>query len=156
MSSGMASLLVCLATLSSSLVVLAQRGESCKAMSSPIYDCSQTIYSDCKNATFVTDRSTFSKNCSQVSLFWDAPLYNMTLLFDSDLIGPYELCLERMMCTTAFLTKNDGSEVEIKWEKFNEPVCFKSQQDIPIMQFRFDAGERWHCYGSFINFFFRQ
>ncbi len=121
-----------------------------------IQDCFQTIYSTCNNATFVADRLAYGDHCSNVSLFWDAPLYNMTILFDSHFLKPYEICIQPVACVKAFYTDDDEHEVPIDWGRSSQkPVCFGTQRaDRPIMKFRFDAGDYWHCYGTFIRFFY--
>jgi hypothetical protein len=140
-----------------SIAVLARTEGDCNAPAGSIYDCSQSIYSNCKNATFIADRLAFNKSCSSVSLFWDAPQYNMTILFKSGLSEPYELCIKPVGCTNTSRTLDDGRETSVEWNTFDqEPVCFKSQRsDSSTMKFRFDAGSRWHCYGTFIRFSYR-
>jgi hypothetical protein len=129
----------------------------CIAFAGSIESCMQTIGSDCKNATFTANHSTYSDQCSSVSLFWDAPLYNMTILFKSQFMKPYSICIEPVGCTKAYRTLDDGREVSIEWETFSrEPVCFKTERsDRPTMKFRFDAGIQWRCYGTFINFSYK-
>lgn len=64
--------------------------------------------------------------------------------------------MEPVACTKAYRTLDEGREVSIEWDTFGrEPVCFKTERsDRPTMKFRFDAGTQWHCYGTFINFFY--
>ena len=150
--------LVALIVAAASNSVFGQRTDGdCVAPAGSIDDCSQFIYSNCKNATFVADRLAYGDQCSPISLFWDAPVYNMTVVFQSNFSKPYDLCIRPVGCTQAYRTVEDGSEVVVDWNTFNnEPVCFKStRSDAPTMRFRFDAGDRWHCYGSFIRFFYR-
>jgi hypothetical protein len=150
--------LIVVLLISVSIVVLGQRSDGdCAAGAGAITGCSQFIYSGCENATFIADRSAYSEECVPMSLFWDAPTYNMTILFQSDLKKSYSICLQPAMCTQAYRTLADGREVKIDWNTFNrEPTCFETEgSDQPTMKFRFDAGSRWHCYGSFINFFYR-
>ena len=144
--------------ISISIVVRGQRkDDDCEAYARPIESCSQIISSDCNNATFIADRLAYSEECSSVSLFWDAPMYNMTVLFQSHLTKPYSVCIQPVGCVKSYRTLDDGREVQIEWTSFNrEPVCFKTERsDRPIMKFRFDAGSVWHCYGTFINFSYR-
>jgi hypothetical protein len=142
-------------TISVLTVVLGQRNDGdCVAPAGSIENCSQSIYSNCKNATFIANRLAYSDQCSPISLFWDAPMYNMTILFRSNLTKSYSICIEPVRCTQACRTLDDGSEVPIEWHTFStEPVCFKTERsDRPTMKFRFDAGNQWRCYGTFINF----
>ena len=129
----------------------------CKASAGSIENCLQSISSNCENATFIANRSAYSDQCSPMSLFWDAPLYNMTILFQSNLMKTYSICIEPVRCSQAYRTLNDGSEVSMKWNiSSKEPDCFKNDySDQPTMKFRFDAGTQWRCYGTFINFFYR-
>jgi hypothetical protein len=78
----------------------------------------------------------------------------MTILFQSHLMKPYSICIKPVGCSQAYRTEENGREVPIKWETFStEPVCFKTERsDQPTMKFRFDAGDKWRCYGTFINF----
>ena len=133
------------------------RGDNCTAYAGSIESCQQIISSDCKNATFIANRSAYTDQCSSVSIFWDAPLYNMTILFDSQYTKSYSFCIEPVSCAKAFRTLDNGTEVNIDWQSFTrEPVCFSTERsDRPIMKFRFDAGTVWHCYGTFIRFFFK-
>lgn len=134
---------------------------SCIASTGPIENCSQFIYSDCQNATYIIDSQAFSDTCSPVSLFWDAPQYNMTIFFQSPISSTsYSLCLQPTMCVKTYRTTDDGHEVIVDWNTFNnnnnEPVCFPAtSKTVSAMKFRFDAGERWHCYGTFIRYFYR-
>ncbi|CAF4891181.1 unnamed protein product [Rotaria sp. Silwood1] len=139
------------------MVLCQPKNADCVAQGGPIKDCFQIISSNCDNATFVADRLAYTDRCSAISLFWDAPTYNMTILFQSYLTKPYELCIRRVACTQAFRTLEDGREVPVEWKASgNEPTCFKTERDdFPTMKFRFDAGKVWHCYGTFINFFYR-
>ena len=151
-------LLIALVVATASNIVFGQRTDGdCVAPAGPIDSCSQYIYSNCKNATFIADRLAYSDQCSPISLFWDAPVYNMTVIFQSHFTKPYDLCIRPTGCTQAFRTLDDGREVVVDWNTFNsEPVCFKNtRNDAPVMRFRFDAGSQWHCYGSFIRFFYR-
>ena len=70
------------------LVFCQAKGDDCVATSGPIESCSQFIYSNGKNAIFAANHSAYSDQCSPVSLFWDAPQYNMTILFQSQLMKP--------------------------------------------------------------------
>jgi hypothetical protein len=144
--------------LLSALVVVScqHRDDDCVAFAGSIESCTQSIGSDCKNATFTANHSAYSDQCVPVSLFWDAPLYNMTILFKSQFMKPYSICIEPVACTKAFRTLDDGREVNIEWGTFSrEPVCFKTERsDRPTMKFRFDAGIQWRCYGTFIRFFY--
>jgi hypothetical protein len=81
----------------------------------------------------------------------------MTILFQSNLAKPYSICIEPVGCTQTYCTLDDGRGVHTEWDIFGEePVCFKTKRsDRLIMKFRFDAGSRWHCYGTFINFSYR-
>lgn len=139
-------------------IVLGQRNDgNCTASAGDIQECSQTIYSNCKNATFIANRMTYSDQCSEVSLFWDAPMYNMTILFQRNLTKSYSICIKPVGCSKAYRTLDDGHEVSIEWDSFNrQPVCFKTERnDRSTMKFRFDAGSQWRCYGTFINFSYR-
>jgi hypothetical protein len=147
------------AILLSVLVVVScqDRDDNCTASAGSIESCQQTIGSACKNATFIANRSAYSDQCSPVEIFWDAPLYNMTILFESQFMKPYSFCIEPVSCAKAFRTLDDGREVNIEWQTFSrEPVCFATERsDRPTMKFRFDAGTQWRCYGTFIRFFFK-
>jgi hypothetical protein len=141
-----------------SIAVLSQHSDNdCKAGSEPAQGCFQYISSDCKNATFIADRLSYGNNCSNISLFWGGPVNNMTILFEIHSLDPYELCISRVGCAKAFRTTDDGLEVPVEWNPSNDdPVCFPVPHGgIPIMKFRFDAGDKWHCYGTFINFFYK-
>ena len=149
---------IALVLLSTIFLVSSQhQKDDCVAPGGPIESCSQSIYSNCKNATFPANYSSYGDQCSTVSLFWDAPLYNMTILFQSHFLKPYSLCMKPVGCTKAYRTLDDAREVPIEWDSFkSEPVCFKTERsDRPIMKFRFDAGTQWHCYGTFIDFSYK-
>jgi hypothetical protein len=150
--------LIAVLLISALTVVLGQRTDGdCVAYAGEITSCTQSISSACMNATFIANRLAYSEQCSPISLFWDAPTYNMTILFQSQFLKPYSLCIKPVGCTEAYRTLDDGREIKIEWDSFNrEPVCFKTERsDRPTMKFRFDAGSRWHCYGTFINFSYR-
>jgi len=137
------------------IVAFCQRqNDSCVASAGSIEDCLQIIASNCENATFIANRLAYSDHCSPVSLFWDAPMYNMTILFQNNVTKPYSICIPRVACTEAYRTLDSDQEVPIKWNTSStDPVCFKTERhDQSIMKFRFDAGDQWRCYGTFIRF----
>lgn len=141
------------------MIVSSQRSNgSCSAMESFIEDCSEIISSTCQNATFIADRQAYAEHCSEISIFWDAPMYNMTILFKNNLTQPYSICMSSVMCSKGYRTLDNGQEVPITWKNTSstDPTCFKTEQhDQSIMKFRFDAGDKWRCYGTFINFSYR-
>jgi hypothetical protein len=140
------------------IAVLGQySGGDCTVDAEPAQDCFQYIPPSCMNGTFTVDRLSYGSNCSNVSLFWGGPMYNLTVLFQSHLLDPYEVCISQVMCAKAFRTTNSGREVPVEWNPTSgEPVCFASPRGgRPTMKFRFDAGNRYHCYGTFINFFYK-
>jgi hypothetical protein len=144
--------------VSISVAVFGQHsGNDCMAGGEPAEGCFQYISSDCKNATFIADRLSYGSNCSNISLFWGSPVNNMTILFESHLSNPYEFCISPIGCAKAFRTTDDGREIPVQWgASFEEPVCFAERHSgRPTMKFRFDAGSKWHCYGTFINFFYK-
>jgi hypothetical protein len=136
---------ITLLLISTLIVVLSQQhNDDCVAPAGPIENCFQIISSGCKNTTFVAGRLAYSDNCSSISIFWDTPTYNMTILFQSRLMKPYSICMKPAMCTKAYRTLDNGREVPIKWDAFGtESVCFKTERsDRPTMKFQFDAGNR--------------
>ena len=101
--------------LSALVAVSCQRQDNdCVASAGSVDSCMQFIYSSCENATFTANRSAYSEQCSPVSLFWDAPVYNMTILFKSQLMKPYSICVEPVGCVKAYRTLDDGREVMIE------------------------------------------
>ena len=91
--------------LSTILLVSSQhQKDDCVVPVSPIGKCSQDIYSNYKNGTFIANDSSYSygDQCSPVSLFWDAPQDNMTILFLNHFLKPYSLCLKPVGCTKAY------------------------------------------------------
>ena len=147
---------LCIASIS--LAVLGQQSDSnCTADAEPAQGCFQYIPPSCTNGTFIVDRLSYGNNCSNVSLFWGGPMYNLTVIFKGQLLDPHELCISQVMCAKAFRTTSDGVEVPIAWNPSNEePVCFAaSRRGRTTMKFRFDAGNKFHCYGIFIHFFFK-
>ncbi|CAM2716232.1 unnamed protein product [Rotaria socialis] len=131
--------------------------EDCTASSEPAENCFQYIFSVCKNTKFIVDRLSYGNSCSNISLFWGGPMNNMTIFFDSHSLKSYELCISQVACTKAFYTTEDRHEIPIEWNPSNEePVCFPTLNgNRPAMRFRFDAGDRWICYGTTINFFYK-
>lgn len=76
--------------VTSLIVVLSQPDEKdCPADVQPVENCFQYIGSTCKNATLFVDRLSYGNNCSNISLFWGTPMYNMTIFFDTHVLGPY-------------------------------------------------------------------
>ena len=141
-----------------SISVLGQLSNSdCMVDAEPVQGCFQYIPSSCTNGTFIVALLSHSNNCSNVSLFWGGPMYNLTVLFESQFLDPYELCMSQVMCAKAFRTTEDGSEIPITWNPSSgEPVCFGAPHSgRTIMKFRFDAGSKYHCYGTFINVSFK-
>jgi hypothetical protein len=152
-------IMVSLASFVFAMVVVFGQGTDgdCKARTASTSTCVQTIYSTCVDTTFTVDRRAYAKNCSSPMIFWDTPMGNMALLFESNILGPYELCLKPYGCTNAFRTTDDGNEVAITWDLFNQvPVCFNNNRtNRPTMKFRFYVEKESQCYGTFIPFFYR-
>ena len=141
-----------------SIAALDQLSNSdCMVDAEPVQDCFQYIPSSCTNGTFIVDLLSYSNNCSNVSLFWGGPMYNLTVLFERQFLDPYELCMSPVTCAKAFHTNEDGLEIPIKWNPSSgEPVCFaEPHSGRTTMRFRFDAGNKYHCYGTFINVSFK-
>lgn len=117
------SLKICfLATLAAaiSIAVSSRQDGDCKAPAGTIYDCSQYIYSNCKNATYIAQRLAFNQSYSSVSLFWNAPQYNMTILFESGFLKPHQLCINPVGCAKTFRTLDSGQETDVEWNTFIE------------------------------------
>lgn len=137
-------------------IVAQERHENsdCMADPGPVDECVQFIDVNCENATFITDRLTYIDDCPMFTIFWNAPYYNLTLLFASHLLKPYELCVTPVACTKAFRTTDDGEEVPIDWNPSSlDPICFGTKRtDRPTMKFRFDAQRQTRCMRTFINF----
>jgi hypothetical protein len=126
----------------------------CMVNAGSIDECVQWINTTCDNATFITDRSVYADDCPMFTIFWTAPYYNLTLLVESHLMKPYNLCVTPVGCTKAFRTTEDGQEVPIGWNSSSlDPVCFGTKRsDTPTMNFRFDAQHQTRCMRTFINF----
>ncbi|CAF2235942.1 unnamed protein product [Rotaria magnacalcarata] len=131
-----------------------QPNDDCKADAGPIGECVQWISTNCDNATFITDKLEYIDVCPMFTIFWDEPYYNLTILFESHLLKPYELCVTPVGCTKAFRMNDDGQEVAIDWDTTSlDPVCFGTKRaDMPTMKFRFDAQHQTRCMRTFINF----
>jgi hypothetical protein len=128
--------------------------DDCMAVPGAVDECVQWINTPCENATFIMDRLKYMDDCPMFTIFWNTPYNNLTILFDSHLLKPYELCVTPVGCTKAFRTTDDGKEVPIDWNPSSlDPVCFGTKRvDRPTMKFRFDAQHQTHCMRTFINF----
>ncbi|CAF0825730.1 unnamed protein product [Adineta ricciae] len=131
-----------------------QVNDDCMVDPGFIDECVQWINATCENATFVTDRLAYMDTCPMYTIFWNAPYYNLTILFDSHLLKPYELCVTPVRCTKAFRTNEEDQEISVDWDLTSlEPVCFGTKRmDRPTMKFRFDAQHQTRCRRTFINF----
>ena len=141
-----------------SIAVLSQYiSDDCMIDVEPTKDCLQYIPAACINGTFIVDRLYYGNNCSNASLFWGGPMYNMTVLFKSHLLNPYKLCMSPVGCANAFRTTDDGHEVPVEWNPSSgKPLCFAAPHGgRPTMKFRFDAGDQYLCYGTYIKFFYK-
>jgi len=144
-----------LLVVSASIAVQGQGdNDDCMAVPGPVDECVQFIDTNCENATFITDRLTYTDDCPMFTIFWNAPYYNLTILFESHFLKPYELCVTPVGCTKAFRTTDNGEEVSIGWDPSSlDPICFGTKRnDRPTMKFRFDAQHQTHCLRTFINF----
>ena len=128
--------------------------DDCMADPGYVDECVQFINTTCENATFITDRLTYVDVCPMFTIFWTAPYYNLTILFESHLSKPYKLCVTPVGCTKAFHTIPDGQEIPIDWNPSSlDPVCFGTDStNRPTMKFRFDAQHQSRCQRTFINF----
>ncbi len=133
----------------------ARNSDDCMAVpEGPVDDCVQFIDTPCKNATFIFDRLKYIDDCPMFTIFWNAPYYNLTVLFESHLLKSYQLCVTPVGCTKSYRTIDNGQEVPIGWNSTSlDPVCFAtSRTDRPTMKFRFDAQNQTRCMRTFINF----
>lgn len=128
--------------------------DDCMVDPGVIDECVQFITTNCTNATFITDWQSYKDACPMFTIFWDAPYYNLTLLLESHLLKPYELCVTPVCCAQAYRTTDDDQEVAVHWNTSSlEPICFGTKRsDRPTMKFRFDAQHQTRCRRTFINF----
>ncbi len=132
--------------------------DDCMADAGLIDECVQWMNTTCENATFITDRLKYTDDCPMLTIFWNAPYYNLTVLFESHLLKPYDLCVTPVGCTKAFHTTDEGQEIPINWNSSSlDPVCFGTKSsDRPTMKFRFDAQHQTRCMRTFINFHYEE
>jgi hypothetical protein len=75
------------------------RNGDCMADAGAIDECVQWLNTTCDNAMFITDRLVYTDDCPMFTIFWTAPYYNLTILFESHLTKPYDLCVTPVGCT---------------------------------------------------------
>ncbi len=122
-----------------------------------VNNCIQYINATCENATLITNRLAYIDICPMLTILWDAPYYNLTILFESHLLKPYELCVTPVLCTKAFQTSEDGNEIPVDWNPQSfDPVCFGTNDTSrPTMRFRFDAQHQTSCLRTPITFYYK-
>jgi hypothetical protein len=90
-----------------------RKSDDCMADPGLVDDCVQFINTTCENATYITNRLDYIDVCPMFTIFWNEPYYNLTILFESHLLKPYDLCVTPVGCTKAFDTSDDGQEIPI-------------------------------------------
>ncbi|CAF0769956.1 unnamed protein product [Didymodactylos carnosus] len=89
-------------------------------------------------------------------MFWDAPVNNLTITFQTNITTAHQFCLDGASCIDGVLWITDKAEENISLAWSSEPRCFKRKAGETMIKFKFMAGERWHCYGTMINYRYKQ
>lgn len=93
-------------------------------------------------------------NCTEVSMFWNYPTNNLTILFTSLHSNQFNFCLlkpNQIYSDIPVYRIEKGQEILVK--KSSNKVCMKSDEnEKSILTLRLVAPERLHYYGVFIDY----
>ena len=146
----------------STVIATQSNNNSCLAITGPDYPCEQYIYSPCKNASLLINKPQWN-SCKKVQLFWDQPMYNLTITFippskfRQEKLQSYKFCLEKdnIHCSQAFYLFGRSKIIPVKWIK-DTFTCFKNKKGMDYFTFQFQSGDRLNCYSDFIRYSFKQ
>ncbi|CAF1225615.1 unnamed protein product [Didymodactylos carnosus] len=111
---------------------------------------------ECKESTYLSYMPVWN-DCKPVELFWGSPVNNLTIIFQTNLTTAHQFCLSGGACIDdgiMLITDKAEEKVSLGWSP--ESRCFKRNAGENMIKFKFMAGEKWHCYGTTINYSYEQ